>query len=92
MIAAGLRRITVTYFDEKDGSKKTVQAPVGVSLMETAHANDIDLEGDRMPMSRNGRHQWSRLVGAVRCPLGSSRLMLWQAPAKGHWLAPLATW
>jgi ferredoxin len=31
--------------DEKDGSTKTVQAPVGENLMEVAHRNDIDLEG-----------------------------------------------
>lgn len=38
-------RISATFHDEKDGSTKTVQVPVGQSLMEAAHANDIDLEG-----------------------------------------------
>ncbi|BDA42705.1 2Fe-2S ferredoxin [Coccomyxa sp. Obi] len=37
--------ITATFFDEKDKSEKTVQVPLGESLMEAAHANDIDLEG-----------------------------------------------
>ena len=37
--------ISATFHDEKDGSTKTVQVPVGQSLMEAAHANDIDLEG-----------------------------------------------
>lgn len=37
--------ITVTYTDEKDGTTKTVQAPIGESLLEVAHQNDIDLEG-----------------------------------------------
>ena len=39
-------RITATFFDEKDGSEKTVQVTVGESMMEAAHANDVDLEGD----------------------------------------------
>lgn len=39
------KTISVTYVDEKDGSTKTVQAPVGENLMEVAHRNDIDLEG-----------------------------------------------
>jgi hypothetical protein len=38
-------RITVTFHDDKDGSTKTVQVPVGMSLLEAAHANDVDLEG-----------------------------------------------
>jgi 2Fe-2S ferredoxin len=29
----------------KDNSEKTVDAPVGISLLEVAHKNDIDLEG-----------------------------------------------
>ena len=37
--------ISVIFHDEKDGSTKTVQVPIGQSLMEAAHANDIDLEG-----------------------------------------------
>lgn len=31
--------------DEKDASSKTVNAPLGESLLEVAHENDIDLEG-----------------------------------------------
>lgn len=41
--------ISVIFHDEKDGSTKTVQVPIGQSLMEAAHANDIDLEG-RTPL------------------------------------------
>lgn len=37
--------IQVTFTDEKDGSVTTVNAPVGESLLEVAHKNDIDLEG-----------------------------------------------
>ena len=37
--------IQVTFTDEKDGSVTTVNAPLGESLLEVAHKNDIDLEG-----------------------------------------------
>ena len=40
-----LCRIAVTFQDDKDNSTKTVQVPVGESLLEAAHSNDIDLEG-----------------------------------------------
>lgn len=32
-------------FINKDGTKKDVDAPVGLSVLEIAHANDIDIEG-----------------------------------------------
>jgi 2Fe-2S ferredoxin len=32
-------------FIDTDGVKKTVEAPLGLSLLEVAHSNDIDLEG-----------------------------------------------
>ena len=32
-------------FVETDGTRKEVDAPVGLSLLEIAHENDIDLEG-----------------------------------------------
>lgn len=32
-------------FINKDGSKTTVDAPVGLSLLEVAHKNGIDMEG-----------------------------------------------
>lgn len=37
--------ISVTFKDEKDGSEKTVQVPLGQSLLEAAHENEIELEG-----------------------------------------------
>ena len=37
----------MTFKDEKDGSVKTVQAPLGKSILEVAHENDIELEGGR---------------------------------------------
>ena len=40
-----MRRIAVTFYDEKDKSEKTVRAVLGQSLMEAAHANEVDLEG-----------------------------------------------
>ncbi|CAN6451350.1 unnamed protein product [Victoria cruziana] len=36
--------ISVTFVD-KDGEEKQVKVPVGMSILEAAHANDIDLEG-----------------------------------------------
>lgn len=32
-------------FIERDGNRKTVEAPIGLSLLEIAHKNDVDLEG-----------------------------------------------
>ncbi|AZL15219.1 ferredoxin family 2Fe-2S iron-sulfur cluster binding protein [Rickettsiales endosymbiont of Stachyamoeba lipophora] len=32
-------------FVNRDGSEKTVNAPAGLSILEAAHQNDIDLEG-----------------------------------------------
>jgi ferredoxin, 2Fe-2S len=32
-------------FIERDGSRKTVDAPVGLSVLEIAHRNDVDIEG-----------------------------------------------
>ena len=37
--------ISVTFKDEKDNSTTTVRVPLGVSLLEAAHRNDVDLEG-----------------------------------------------
>lgn len=37
--------ITVTFHDDKDGTTKTVQAPLGKSILEVAHENDVELEG-----------------------------------------------
>ncbi len=32
-------------FIERDGNAKTVEAPAGLSVLEIAHRNDIDIEG-----------------------------------------------
>ncbi len=32
-------------FIERDGTRKECDAPVGLSLLEVAHRNDVDLEG-----------------------------------------------
>ena len=32
-------------FIERDGTRKEVEAPIGHSILEIAHRNDIDLEG-----------------------------------------------
>lgn len=42
--AADAKTITVTFL-QPDDTKKAVQARVGESLLQTAHRNEIDLEG-----------------------------------------------
>ncbi|KDD74341.1 hypothetical protein H632_c1388p0 [Helicosporidium sp. ATCC 50920] len=37
--------IKVTFKDDKDGSVTELDAPLGVSLLELAHDNDVELEG-----------------------------------------------
>ncbi|XP_010932363.1 uncharacterized protein [Elaeis guineensis] len=37
-------KITVTFVD-KDGEEKVIQVPMGMSMLEAAHENDIELEG-----------------------------------------------
>lgn len=39
-----LCRISVTFVD-KDGEEKLVKVPIGMSMLEAAHENDIELEG-----------------------------------------------
>ncbi|KAI4376479.1 hypothetical protein MLD38_014236 [Melastoma candidum] len=38
------KRISVTFVD-KDGEEKQIMVPVGMSMLEAAHENDIELEG-----------------------------------------------
>lgn len=38
------RSVTVTFVD-KDGAEQTVAGAVGKSVLEVAHANDVELEG-----------------------------------------------
>jgi 2Fe-2S ferredoxin len=37
--------MTIVNFKLQDGSLKTIDAPNGISILEVAHQNDIDLEG-----------------------------------------------
>ncbi|XP_002984046.2 adrenodoxin-like protein 2, mitochondrial [Selaginella moellendorffii] len=37
-------KISVTFVD-KNGSEKSIQVPVGMSMLEAAHENEIELEG-----------------------------------------------
>lgn len=37
-------RISVTFVD-KDGEEKHIKVPTGMSMLEAAHENDIELEG-----------------------------------------------
>lgn len=43
-IFSALYRISVTFVN-KDGTEKTISVPVGMSMLEAAHENDIELEG-----------------------------------------------
>ncbi|XP_073271359.1 adrenodoxin-like protein 1, mitochondrial isoform X2 [Primulina huaijiensis] len=38
------QKITVTFVD-KDGEETNIKVPVGMSMLEAAHENDLDLEG-----------------------------------------------
>ncbi|CAI9108952.1 OLC1v1008672C1 [Oldenlandia corymbosa var. corymbosa] len=38
------QKISVTFVD-KDGEEKHLKVPVGMSMLEAAHENDVDLEG-----------------------------------------------
>ncbi|KAG2431315.1 hypothetical protein HYH02_013445 [Chlamydomonas schloesseri] len=42
--AEGTETVNITYID-KEGKEHTVAAPIGKSLLEVAHDNEIDLEG-----------------------------------------------
>ena len=39
-----LCRISVTFVD-KDGEENHIEVPIGMSMLEAAHENDIELEG-----------------------------------------------
>jgi hypothetical protein len=43
--ASGKPTINVTFI-KPDGSAQTVKAPIGDSMLDVAHANDIDIEGE----------------------------------------------
>lgn len=45
MLWCGLCRINVTFVD-KDGEETNIKVPVGMSMLEAAHENDIELEGE----------------------------------------------
>jgi len=44
LFEATLCRISVTFID-KDGEENHIKVPVGMSMLEAAHENDIELEG-----------------------------------------------
>ena len=37
--------IAITFIDSRDGERRTVRGILGENLLETAHANDVELEG-----------------------------------------------
>ncbi|XP_039687458.1 adrenodoxin-like protein 1, mitochondrial [Medicago truncatula] len=44
LLKTTLCRISVTFV-EKDGEEKLIKVPIGMSMLEAAHVNDIELEG-----------------------------------------------
>lgn len=72
-------RITITYID-KEGKEHTVSAPVGKNLLEIAHDNEIDLEGEELGVSCG--HDYCGTV--VQCNLCSqARGKAWQGQHQG---------
>lgn len=41
------RAVSITYI-EANGTEKTVDAPVGMNLLDVAHENNIELEGKQV--------------------------------------------
>lgn len=39
-------------FVDKDGEEKVIQVPIGMSMLEAAHENDIELEGFFLVITR----------------------------------------
>ncbi len=50
-LAAAKKTIQVTFV-KPDGSKQTVSANIGDSMLEVAHAHKIDIEGASKPQAR----------------------------------------
>ena len=52
-------RISVTFVD-KDGEEKHIKVPIGMSMLEAAHENDIELEGKNFlrPLKSSIVHFW----------------------------------
>lgn len=94
--------VTITFKDDKDGSTKTVQAPLGKSILEVAHENDVELEGAHRSAAQHSA--WPRglclraCVAATRaalepgpCKRLACALCALQGRARGRWRAPPAT-
>lgn len=63
-------RISVTFVD-KDGEEMHIKVPVGMSMLEAAHENDIELEGT---LSRLGiLHLRITQLGSYLCNIPSDR-------------------
>mmetsp|Transcript_20455 Transcript_20455/g.32910 ORF Transcript_20455/g.32910 Transcript_20455/m.32910 type:complete len:169 (+) Transcript_20455:72-578(+) len=45
LFEGGKKTVSITYVEAKDGTSKTVDAEIGMDLMNVAHENDIELEG-----------------------------------------------
>lgn len=54
---ASFCRISVTFVD-KDGEEHDIKVPIGMSLLEAAHENDIELEGKRYGLISSQLTRW----------------------------------
>lgn len=57
--------MTITFKDDKDGSTKTVQAPLGKSILEVAHENDVELEGAHRSAAQHSAWPWRPLPACL---------------------------
>ncbi|TXG70591.1 hypothetical protein EZV62_005526 [Acer yangbiense] len=55
--------ISVTFVD-KDGEDQLIKVPIGMSLLEAAHENDIELEGKHADWNVGG---WGACEGSLAC-------------------------
>ncbi|GAB4850003.1 hypothetical protein Ancab_029302, partial [Ancistrocladus abbreviatus] len=53
----GQEIINVTFVD-KDGAEKHIKVPVGMSILEAAHENDIELEGSWLGYVEHVKDRW----------------------------------
>ncbi len=73
-------------FIDKEEKEHTVQAPIGKHLLEVAHDNEIDLEGEI------ARLEVGRRVSLTLCPAqDAARPHAPQGRARGPWPAPPVT-
>lgn len=77
----------MTFYDEKDKSETTVLVPVGENLLEAAHSNNVDLEGNQGPLSTATvviGHCWCFPCALQACSRAPAHTQLWLAGGSNH--------